>query len=164
MREELREELRRVAVFTSGLAEMTRNRAEDLVRDWVRSDLRREQAQAMARDLLEWSNQNRKELTALVRGEIQSQLTNLGVVTRRDFDRLERRVASLEESVRSLAASSAPRDAPSRKATAGRKKSTRKQAAAGRKTTATRASRATRASTRSARREHPGPPTPSGQG
>jgi polyhydroxyalkanoate synthesis regulator phasin len=161
VREELREELRRVAVFTSGLAEMTRNRAEDLVRDWVRSDLRREQAQAMARDLLEWSNQNRKELTALVRGEIQSQLTNLGVVTRRDFDRLDRRVASLEESVRSLAASSARRDAPSRKATAGRKKSTRKQAAAGRKTTAARASRA---STRSARRDHPGPPTPSGQG
>ena len=119
MREDLREELRRVALFTSGIAEMTRNRAEDLVRDWVRSDVRREQAQAMAKDLLEWSKHNRKELTAFVRAEIQTQLTNIGVVPRRDFDRLERRVATLEDSVRSLAASSARRDTPSRKATAG---------------------------------------------
>jgi polyhydroxyalkanoate synthesis regulator phasin len=156
VREDLREELRRVALFTSGIAEMTRNRAEDLVRDWVRSDVRREQAQAMAKDLLEWSKHNRKEMTAFVRAEIQTQLTNVGVVTRRDFDRLERRVATLEDSVRSLAASSARRDTPSRKATAGRKKTSRKPTAA--------RARSSGGAARSTRRQHPGPPTPSGEG
>jgi polyhydroxyalkanoate synthesis regulator phasin len=118
----VRDDLRRMAVFTSGIAEMTLNRAEELVRSWA-SDLRREQAQAMARDLLEWSKHNRKELAAFVRSEVQSQLPALGVATRRDMERLERRVERLEEAVRAAATASASTKKPRRKAT-GRKKTT----------------------------------------
>jgi polyhydroxyalkanoate synthesis regulator phasin len=126
MEEEVREDLRRVAVFTSGVAEVTRNRAEELVKSWARPDLRREQAQALVRDLMEWSKHNRKELTALVRSEIQSQLSALGVATRRDLDRLERRIAALEESLRGVAAADAPRSSSTRKTTSGRKKTSHK--------------------------------------
>lgn len=68
-----------MALFGSGVAELTRHRAEQL-----------------ARDLVERSKQNRDELLRLIRGEIQNQIQALGVATKRDLERLERRVTRLE--------------------------------------------------------------------
>ena len=68
-----------MALFGSGVAELTRHRAEQL-----------------ARDLVERSKQNRDELLKLIRGEIQNQIQALGVATKRDLERLERRVSRLE--------------------------------------------------------------------
>jgi polyhydroxyalkanoate synthesis regulator phasin len=108
MEESMRDDLRRVALFTSGIAEMTMNRAEQLVQNWLHSgDLRREQAQALVRDLVEWSMQNRKELMAFVRHEIESQLSSIGVASRHDLERLERRIARVEDTLRGRAAASA---------------------------------------------------------
>ena len=81
----MRDEVRRMALFGSGMAELTRHRAEQL-----------------ARDLVERSKQNRDELLRMIRGEIQNQIQSLGVVTKRDFDRLERRVARMEAQVKDL--------------------------------------------------------------
>ena len=75
----VRDEVRRMALFGSGVAELTRHRAEQL-----------------ARDLLERSKQNRDEMLKLVRSEIQNQVANLGVPSKRDVDRLERRITRLE--------------------------------------------------------------------
>ncbi len=75
----MRDEVRRMALFGSGVAELTRHRAEQL-----------------ARDLLERSKQNRDEMLKLVRSEIQNQVANLGVPSKRDVDRLERRITRLE--------------------------------------------------------------------
>jgi polyhydroxyalkanoate synthesis regulator phasin len=118
-----------MALFTSGLAEMTRHRAEDLVRSWARSgETTREQAQAMAHDLMEWSRQNRKELARFVKSEIEIQVAALGVATKRDVERLERRVATLERAVRSAPEQAA---APStRKTTRTARKTARKKTAA----------------------------------
>ncbi len=90
----MRDDLRRVALFGSGVAELTRHRAEQL-----------------ARDLLERSKQNRSELLRLIRDEISNQLESLGVATKRDVERLERRVARIE--------------ANSKKSTTAKKKTTR---------------------------------------
>lgn len=91
------DELRRVALFSSGVAELTRHRAEQIVKDLVRAgDVRREQASAIVRDLLETSKASRAELIRFVRSEIQSQVATLGLASQRDLDRLERRVARLE--------------------------------------------------------------------
>lgn len=121
----MRDDLRRMAVFTSGIAEMTRNRAEDFVRGWIRSgDERREHAQTMVKDLMDWSRENRKELTAFVKTEIQTQVTALGVATSRDLERLERRIERLEESARAGAARSAPKS-PRRKTTAAKSRSSK---------------------------------------
>lgn len=76
---EVRDEVRRMAMFGSGVAELTVHRAEQL-----------------ARDLVERSKQNRDELLKLVRSEIQNQIANLGVPSTRDVARLERRVTRLE--------------------------------------------------------------------
>ena len=91
------DELRRVALFTSGVAELTRHRAEQIVKDLVqRGDVRREQASAAVREIMDASRQSRQELVRFVRGEIQAQVANLGLASKRDLERLERRIARLE--------------------------------------------------------------------
>jgi hypothetical protein len=42
------------------------------------------------------SRQSRQELIRFVRGEIRAQIANLGVASKRDLERLERRIARLE--------------------------------------------------------------------
>jgi polyhydroxyalkanoate synthesis regulator phasin len=107
----MRDELRRLALFTSGVAELTRNRAEQIVRDLVGSgDLGRDQAAGVVKELLRRSAENRKELTRFVRSEIRNQIEALGLASKRDVERLERRVARLEAG--------------------GKKKTTRKKASA----------------------------------
>jgi len=46
---------------------------------------------------MERSRQNRREIMNLVRSEIRGQIEALGVATKRDIERLERRVARLED-------------------------------------------------------------------
>lgn len=82
----MRDEVRRMALFGSGVAELTRHRAEQL-----------------AKDLVERSKQNRDELMRLIRSEIQNQIQSVGVATQRDLDRLERRVTRLEAQVKEQA-------------------------------------------------------------
>jgi polyhydroxyalkanoate synthesis regulator phasin len=93
----LLDELRRVALFTSGVVELTRHRAEQIVKDLVqRGDVRREQASSAVRDIMDISRQSRQELIGFVRGEIRAQVANLGLASTRDVERLERRIARLE--------------------------------------------------------------------
>lgn len=105
----MRDEMRRMALFGSGVAELTRHRAEQ-----------------MAKELVERSRQNRSEILKLVRNEIQNQIAALGLATKRDFERLERRVTRLETGS---------------KAGTG----TKKKGTTGKKTTATRKATSTRA-------------------
>ena len=94
----MRDEIRRVALFTSGVVELTRNRAEAIVRDLIKSgDLPGGQAAQAVRDLMERSKQNRDEILNLIRSEIRNQTESLGLASKRDIERLERRVARLEE-------------------------------------------------------------------
>jgi polyhydroxyalkanoate synthesis regulator phasin len=132
------DELRRMALFGSGVAELTRHRAEQVVKDLVKAgDIRREQAQTAVKDMLEMARANRKELLGLVRAEIQDQIANLGVASRRDVERLERRVARLEDELRKPkggAPSATRKKTTSRKKTKARKKTsaTSKKTPAGR--------------------------------
>lgn len=113
------DELRRVALFTSGVAELTRNQAERLVKDMVeKGDLRRKQASDAVKELVTTSKQSREMLIEFVRGEIRNQVAQLGVANKRDLERLERRIARLE-------------GRSSGKGSAGVKKTTRSRAAAG---------------------------------
>lgn len=94
----MRDELRRMALIGSGVAELTKARAEQIVKDLVkRGEVGREQASQVVKDLMDRSKDNRKEIGAFVRGEIRSQIESLGLATKRDAERLERRIARLEE-------------------------------------------------------------------
>ena len=94
----MKDEIRRVVVITSGVVELTRNRAEAIVRDLIKSgELSGGQATQIAKDLMERSNQNRKEILNLVRTEIGNQTDAFGFASKRDIERLERRIARLED-------------------------------------------------------------------
>jgi polyhydroxyalkanoate synthesis regulator phasin len=91
------DEVRRLALFGSGVAELTRHQAEQIVKDLVKAgDVRRQQASTAARELYDRSRENRKAMTGIIRSEIQNQVQNLGLASKRDLERLERRIARLE--------------------------------------------------------------------
>lgn len=102
------DELRRAALITSGVAELTRARAEQVVKDLVKAgDVRKDQASSVVKELLKRSEQNRKELTRFIRSEIQNQVASLGFANKRDLERLERRITRLEEKAKASSTSSA---------------------------------------------------------
>ena len=101
------DEFKRLALFTSGVAELTRNRAEQIVRDMVRSgEVRREQASGLVKTARDFSRANRKEFVEAIRAEISNQVAKAGFVTNRDVERLERRVARLESQAKKTSANS----------------------------------------------------------
>lgn len=131
------DELRRVALVTSGVAELTRNRAEQIVRDLVKSgDVRRDKASSTVKELLSFAKENRKDLVAMLRGEVESQIDNLGLVTKRELQRLERRITRLED--RATAGGSSSSRSTAKSGTT--KKSTAKKSATKKKSTAKRSS------------------------
>ena len=120
------DELRRVALFTSGVAELTRHQAERIVKDFVKTgDVRRKQASSAVKELMETSKVARTELSRLIRSEIQNQIEGLGLATKRDLERIDRRVGRLEtERKKPTTTKAAPRKSAAKKTAA--KKSTAK--------------------------------------
>lgn len=116
------DEVRRLALFGSGVAELTRHQAEQIVKDLVKAgDVRRQQASSAARDLYDRSRENRKQLTSIVRTEIQNQIQNLGLASKRDLERLERRIARLEsERKKTTAKKSTAKKSTAKKTTSSR--------------------------------------------
>jgi polyhydroxyalkanoate synthesis regulator phasin len=119
----VRDEIRRLALFGSGVVELTRHRAEQMVKELVKAgDVRRQEASGTVKELLERSRENRRELSRFVRAELQNQIATLGLATKRDLERMERRITRLEG--RSSAAKSTSKKTTAKKTTA--KKTTRK--------------------------------------
>lgn len=113
------DEFRRLALFTSGVAELTRHRAEQIVRDMVKSgEVRRDQAGSLVKTVMDLGRINRSEFIEMMRGEIRNQIAALGVATNRDVERLERRVSRLEDRARAASG-------PSEKTTARKKTSSK---------------------------------------
>jgi polyhydroxyalkanoate synthesis regulator phasin len=99
----MRDELRRMAMFGSGVVELTRYRAEQMVKGLVSSgDLSPSGAPAMVSELVERSRQTRRELTNFVRDEIKNQIEGLGLASKREVERLERRIARLEDNLKKM--------------------------------------------------------------
>jgi polyhydroxyalkanoate synthesis regulator phasin len=91
--------------------QMTREQAESVVRDLVKAgDLQQKRAKKAVDELLERSRKNAEELRKVVRHEIQSQISALGIATQEDLTRLERKLTK-----GSSAAKSAPKKASAAK-------------------------------------------------
>ena len=56
----------------------------------------KDQISKAAHDLLEWSNRNRQRFNDLVRAEVRSQLSTMGVASKDDLDAVRKRVRELE--------------------------------------------------------------------
>jgi polyhydroxyalkanoate synthesis regulator phasin len=112
------DEFRRLALFTSGVAELTRHRAEQIVREMVKSgEVRKDQAGSLVKTVMDLGRINRSEFIEMMRGEIRNQIAALGLATNRDVERLERRVTRLEDRARASASASAKKTTVRKKAT-----------------------------------------------
>jgi polyhydroxyalkanoate synthesis regulator phasin len=101
--------------------DMTRAQAEAVVRDLVNAgDVQQKRAKKAVDELLDRSRKNAEELRKVVRHELQSQISALGIATQEDLARLERKLSKATSS------KSAPK-----KTTAAKKASTGSSAAGG---------------------------------
>ena len=144
------EELRRLAILTSGVAELTRNRAEQVVKTFM-SD--HPEASAAVKQLVEISKQNRQELLRVISQEMHDQVEALGLATKADLERIERRLARLEERARADAAAYSQRS--SKKGAARKKSSGRSQKSAGRTKTTAKASSSKKTTAKKTTRSSP---------
>lgn len=107
--------------------EMTRDRAQAIVDEWVKAgEVPMQRADDFVNDIVERSRQNTEMIVSLVQAQVREQLGALGLATKDDIARLEARINR-------AAASTTARKAPARKASAkkaGARKSTAKKAAA----------------------------------
>lgn len=96
-------------------SEMRRAQARQLASDLVaQGHIARDQVQAAVEEILEMSRRRREELRELVRSEVRRQLGALGLATKDDLARLERKLATAKKAP-------AKRKAPTKKKAAARK-------------------------------------------
>lgn len=127
--------------FTS----LTQSRAEALVKDLVKAgEVQADQAREVVSDLVERSRRNSEKLLETVRNEVRNQITERGLASKADFDRLEARVvrllglatkpaAAAKEAAARPSVQQAAKEAPAKKAAAEKspaKKSATKKSAA----------------------------------
>lgn len=136
----MRDEIRRIALFASGVGDLTRHRAEQIAKELVKSgEVRRDQAAGWAKTLFDASAENRQEIVRFIRTEMQHQVQALGLATTRDLDRLERRLDRVEASARRAVKTTVAKKTTVARATAKKSTATKKTTAAkktsGRKST-----------------------------
>jgi len=107
--------LRRYLDAGMAFTQLTRARAEAIVKDLVRAgEVRRERTQEAVDELVDRSRRNTEAMLALVRKEVTSQLSQLGLATKDDLARLERKLSG---GTKATAARKAPaKKAPAKKA------------------------------------------------
>jgi polyhydroxyalkanoate synthesis regulator phasin len=115
---EQRDLLKRYLDAGMAFTSMTRARAEAIVKELGRAgEVQREQVQAQVDDLVQRSRHNTEQLRTLVRKEVGSQFSGLGLATKRDLNALERR---LTERFGGATKTTPPRKAAAKKAAATR--------------------------------------------
>lgn len=115
--------------------QLTQQKAEEIVRDLVKAgEVQAGEASTRVTELVERSRQNTEGLVALVRAEVQTQVSKLGLVPKKELDTVRRELAELkaqgEKVLRKAAPAPAPapaakkvvkKAAPAKKATAAKK-------------------------------------------
>jgi polyhydroxyalkanoate synthesis regulator phasin len=111
--------IRDIREFMEGaVGKLTPAKAQELAKS-IRSGQGKEQVAKTAQELLDWSNKNRQRISDLVRGEVRSQLSAIGVASKDDLDALKKRVRDLERA-----------QAGTRKRSTAKKRTTAKRIAA----------------------------------
>jgi polyhydroxyalkanoate synthesis regulator phasin len=89
-----RDVFRRYLEAGVAFTELTRSRAEQIVKDLVKAgEVPRKRAEETIDDLVERSKQNSEMLVALVQAQVREQLSSLGLATKDDIARLEAQIA-----------------------------------------------------------------------
>jgi polyhydroxyalkanoate synthesis regulator phasin len=86
------------------VTQWTQERLETLLRDLTKSaEDQRNQAQQLLQDLVERSRTTTEQLVETVDREIRAQLSSVGLATKADLSRLEKRISSLFSSAKAAA-------------------------------------------------------------
>jgi polyhydroxyalkanoate synthesis regulator phasin len=108
--------VRRYLEAGAEFGQMTRSRAESIIRDLVKAgEVQREQTQERIDELVDWSRRNRENVVQLIRREINNQLSAMGIATKSDLAALERKLGGSRRAPAKKAAA-AKRAAPAKKA------------------------------------------------
>lgn len=78
-----------------GLTDLTRKRAEQVVRGLLKQGEAADNPRELVENLLERSQENRDTLVALVRGETRRAMKAMGLATTNDVERLEQQLRAL---------------------------------------------------------------------
>jgi|ERR1039458_884834 polyhydroxyalkanoate synthesis regulator phasin len=117
--------LKRYLEAALALTKVTRSRAEELVRDLIRTgEVEGSRAQEWVEDLVSTSHQRSEAFISTVRSEVRSQLADIGIT---NLDELARRVARILERGQAAARKAAKR--PSKRKAAAKKVPAKKAAA-----------------------------------
>jgi polyhydroxyalkanoate synthesis regulator phasin len=99
--------------------QLTQRRAEAIVKDLVKAgEIQAEQTQSMVTELVERSRKNTERFVEQVRAEIRQQFKTLGVATKDDIARLERRIDDLRRASGGTAKKSTAKKSTAKKSTA----------------------------------------------
>lgn len=79
----------------AAVGKITPARAQELARS-VTQGAGKDQVAKAAQEILDWSSKNRQRMSDLVRSEVRSQLSSMGVATKDEVDALKKRVRELE--------------------------------------------------------------------
>ncbi len=81
----------------ANFTELTQRRAEAIVKDLVKTgEVQAEQAQQAVQDLLDRSRRSTEKFLELVRHEVRAQVASLGLASKKELARLEKRIDSLK--------------------------------------------------------------------
>jgi polyhydroxyalkanoate synthesis regulator phasin len=90
------EYLRKIGLLGIGIAALTKEKAEDIVNEFVeKGELSSEEGKELVKDLLKKSEEQRKDLAKKIDSEVKKALKGL-IVSKSDIERLERRIEKLE--------------------------------------------------------------------
>ncbi|MGE5459955.1 MAG: phasin family protein [Solirubrobacterales bacterium] len=107
-------------IVEAAVGKLSPSKAQELARSVMHGEGKEQIAKA-AQELQDWSNKNRQRLTDLVRSEVRSQLSAMGVASKDDVDSLKKRVRELERG--------GPKRSTAKKPSASKKAVARKPAA-----------------------------------
>jgi polyhydroxyalkanoate synthesis regulator phasin len=113
--------------------ELRRSQARRIAQDLAsQGQIARDQLASTVDELLDMSRRRTEDLTRVVRQEVQRQLGSLGLATKADLERVERRLGGVPTAAPAAAKKAAAKKAPAKKATAkaAAKRSTAKKPAA----------------------------------
>lgn len=88
------EQIRAVLQAAGGIAEVPRKRAEELARELAGDSGGRGPVASLAEEIMKRGRENAGMVSSLVSSEIRRQIKALGLATRDDLERLQRRMAS----------------------------------------------------------------------
>jgi polyhydroxyalkanoate synthesis regulator phasin len=76
--------------------QLTPSKAQQLAKQLLEPDARKDQVTKAAQELIEWSQRNRDRLKDFVAREVKQQLGSMGLATQAEVDSLKKRVRELE--------------------------------------------------------------------